>query len=206
MGLKSIYAHCNKEEKKTKNGIRILGVGLSLILASSCCLAAQGAAIEQGKCVNKYLTVQTEAGAQRIALNPAVIRALRLPAVSLRIQKHMICVFRFGIIRLNARRKRYEKNNWENCIIVPFGLCGALLRGGFCRTKELWRVGCFVVCIIQLTGRYFDNFRNCYFFGFMCAGPPEGDSETAERAVGSHPCIAEAFHTKRGSGFHKKFR
>lgn len=53
-----------------KNGIRILGVGLSLILASSCCLAAQGATLEKGIDVNKYLTVQTEAGAQRIALNP----------------------------------------------------------------------------------------------------------------------------------------
>ena len=42
-----------------KNGIRILGIGMSLILASSCCVVSQGAELEKEMDVGKYMTVRT---------------------------------------------------------------------------------------------------------------------------------------------------
>ena len=33
----------------------------------------------------------------------------------------MTCAFKFGIIHPDLRRKKHEKDDWENSIIVPFG-------------------------------------------------------------------------------------
>ena len=51
-----------------KNGIRILGIGMSLILASSCCVVSQGAELEKEMDVGKYMTVRTEQKTQRMEI------------------------------------------------------------------------------------------------------------------------------------------
>lgn len=52
-----------------KNSIRILGIGMSLILASSCCLASQGATLEKGIDVGNYMTIQTEQKSKRFEIS-----------------------------------------------------------------------------------------------------------------------------------------
>lgn len=51
-----------------KNGIRILGIEMSLILASSCCVVSQGAELEKEMDVGKYMTVRTEQKTQRMEI------------------------------------------------------------------------------------------------------------------------------------------
>ena len=52
-----------------KNGIRILGIGMSLILASSCCVVSQGSGVGKKRWMSeKYMTVRTEQKTQRMEI------------------------------------------------------------------------------------------------------------------------------------------